>query len=104
MSDTVEPAGTAPGCQVTVALPSSGRHRACGAGDGDGRAGDGGRHRRCGDRGVVCAGADVEPPRPGRGHDGEIVAPMSSGVSVYVARVAPTIATHCVARAEQRRH
>ena len=53
---------------------------------------------------VTTGAAAVEPPLPVAVTTSEIVAPMSSGVRVYVAVVAPTIAKHWPPVALQRRH
>jgi len=103
-SVAVEPTGTAPGCQLTVALPSAVDTAPAAPATATAEPGTAAGTGAATTGAVVGAGADVEPPLPVAVTTGEIVAPMSSGVSVYDEVAAPRIATHCVPTAEQRRH
>src|SRR4029077_15799408 len=108
----------APGCQVTVALPSGDTTApasvACATAEPVTAAGTGAGATAAvvGARGtgaaltaaVVGAGGEVEPPLPVAVTTSEIVAPMSPGESVYDAAVAPRMAVHCDAVPSQRRH
>src|SRR6478672_2496238 len=94
--DTVEPGGTAPGCHVTVALPSAVDTAPAAPATATAEPGTAAGTGAAATVAVVCAGAEVEPPLPVAVTTGEIVAPMSSGVSVYDGVAAPRIATHCV--------
>src|SRR5689334_4073197 len=100
---TVLPTGTAPGCQVTVARPSSvwtlpamPRRTVCIPIE---TGGSGAATMTS----VVSAVADVEPPFPIAVTTSERVVPMSSGVSVRFAPIACGMATQDAPLALQRR-
>src|SRR2546423_9284059 len=101
-SVTVDPTGTAPGCQVTIALPSAVDTAPAAPATATAEPGTAAGTGAATTGAVVGAGTDVEPPLPVAVTTGEIVAPMSSGVRVYAAAATPRIATHCVPAVEQR--
>src|SRR5207237_610579 len=118
-SDTVEPVGTVPGCQVTVAVPSSDETApatpACAAAEPGVAAGTGAAATTP----VTTGAAAVEPPLPVAVTPSEAVAeppkacavtastsacPTSSATGRYVSAVAPTIGAHVPPAASQRCH
>src|SRR3954451_7181312 len=103
VSETVLPTGTAPGCHVTVARPSSVRRlpamprRTVWVPIETGGSG------AATTTSVVAGVADAAPPGRGGVTTSERVEPMSSGVSVRRGPVACGIARHEVPTALQRR-
>src|SRR5207249_3792057 len=103
-SETVDPIGTAPGCQVPVARPSAETTAparvACATAEPVTAGGMGAALTAD----VVGAGAEVEPPLPVAVTTSEIVEPISPGESVYDDPVAPGMAVHCAPSGSQRPH
>ncbi len=105
MSDTVEPTGTAPGCQVDRRAPV----RRCDCSGRAGRARLPSRRRPAArapqrPREAAKRTADAEPPLPVAVTTSVTTEPMSPGVSVYAGAVAPRIATQPAPADVQRCH
>ena len=104
MSTTEAPSGTAPGCHVTVArlsVVATAPAWPATALSEPTTAGGTGALATSPDAGVVAV---CEPPAPVAVTTSDTVVPMSPGVSVYVASVAPVIAAHVTPVTSQRRH
>ena len=79
-SETVEPIGTAPGCHVTVAVPSGDETAPASPACATAEPGTAGGTGAAATTGVAAVGADVAPPLPVAVTTSETVEPMSSGV------------------------